>query len=85
MTKEEHEKRLQKDVKEKIEELNFALYQGDVKQLLIFCMDKNGAIQCMRAFDSIGAPHFYLMSGILQKEIEEIFLKHVIGPMKSRE
>lgn len=84
-TKEEHEKCLAGDVKAKIEELNFAHYSGDIKQLLVFCMNKDGSIQRMQALDSIGAPHFNLMIDIWKKESVDLYLKYVITESKPRD
>lgn len=73
-SKEEHEKQLAEDVNTKMEELSFAHYKKDIKQMLVICMDKEGGMVSMRAYDNIGIPHFYLILGMLQREMEQMMI-----------
>lgn len=83
-SKEEHDRQLAKEVNTKMEELSFAHYKKDIKQMLVICMDQNGGMVSMRAFDSIGLPHFYIMLGMLQREMEEM-VKPSQKPMERKD
>ena len=80
----EHDKELAKFVKDKIEELTFAHYQGDIKSIFILCLNKDGQLQSMRAYDSIAAPHIYVALALEQRKIEEMIAKNA-SELKPRE
>lgn len=76
MTNEEMLAQLKKDVHGKVEELNFASYQGDVTGLVAIVINGNGEVQIMQAFNSIQAPHIYTAAGLLQRQIEVMLQKN---------
>ena len=84
MSNKAHDEQLAKDVKDKIEELTFAHYQGDVKQLLVLAINKDGQTQTMRAYDSLGLAALYLTLGMVQREMEAIIAQST-KVMKPRE
>lgn len=76
MTPEEHEKELAKQVKDKIAELSYAHYQGDIRAMAIICMNKNGDVQIMQCFDSLAAPHIYVAADMLKDQIRGMLRKN---------
>lgn len=70
-----HEEELRKIVKEKIAELNFAEYQGDIRCFAAIVITKAGDVQIISAYDSINSPHIYLTAGMLQRQIEAVYTK----------
>lgn len=70
MTNDEVAAQLKKDVKAKVEELNFAEYQGDIIGMCAIVINKNGQLQTLNAYSSIQAPHIYVAAGLLQRQIE---------------
>lgn len=84
MNAEEVTAQLKIDVHKKIEELNFAEYQGDILGMVAIVINKNGQLQTMQAFSSMQAPHIYTAAGLLQRQIEGM-LSVSAEEMKPRE
>lgn len=75
-------KSLKEVVDEKMNELSMAHYSGDISGMVVIFVTKAGVLQTMRAYDSNQAPHIYMASSLLQREIEQIIQSSATKPQE---